>query len=702
MPSRINASSRSLVIQKWLNGLSRDLIAKECGLSEGAVSAIIVQWKQLVGIEYAEQLRELAVALRKGGFSVLELAGAVRLKNIMNQIGVGEESFREFLTETYNTCKKIGLQPYQIATYLGDLVAFGSANRRILRKSEFESSGRTDNLEAGQIGGDEEDEDEDQGEKEEEEEEEEERYGTKMVPLFSQLPEYMASLKDEKTSLEDDIAKLRKDKNRTRSQYITLKHSRDEMLKKYNMVEEQLKWYEDIRTELRKFGLSVDDIPVFVKSVRWIQDAGYPVTAIVTNFSNYADFQQTSNKLELDIAQNEKKNEELEQKNTFLEELAQKHRLMDTERDALKKMGFGYRELKRLRHTIEEIYEADNDNNTLVVGNSPGAANNYIVSKFLSDIETYYDDLLGFQRSIDQLKAQSQNLTGLRKQQQQAISAIPYVGPSITSLLRKGVTEDQILKMLVHLEKYPSIVNSISEFKIEPAYHLHSPNDSNTISAPTSNDTRTSSDAHPQVSEPKGPKSLFLGKTKLPVQYSSLEFEGKKSSYGQLHDNTSSEMSSASEAGIVGQDSRYLDSSSPEIKPLPVVNISANGHEDTNFPINIIDGNFDTCWSNKGRGSWLLLDLGTRNNVRSVKIAWHQGGMLDYYYEISLSDDAANFKNVKKGCSGGYSSSFLEYMLEQGSQGRYIRIAVKGNNFNDKAGITEIEVTGSPLHAGNS
>lgn len=107
-------------------GLSRDDIAQETGVSAGAVSSITAQWKQSVGAPLADQLRALAVVLRKMGYTASECGRGVRLANIMNKLGVDEESFESFITETYNRSKGIGLHPEQIATYLGDLVSFSS------------------------------------------------------------------------------------------------------------------------------------------------------------------------------------------------------------------------------------------------------------------------------------------------------------------------------------------------------------------------------------------------------------------------------------------------------------------------------------------------------------------------------------------------------------------------------------------------
>ena len=65
MGARIPQTTKSLVIQKWLSAIPRDRIADECGISGGAVSGIIDDWRSMVGSDLADQLREVAIALRK-------------------------------------------------------------------------------------------------------------------------------------------------------------------------------------------------------------------------------------------------------------------------------------------------------------------------------------------------------------------------------------------------------------------------------------------------------------------------------------------------------------------------------------------------------------------------------------------------------------------------------------------------------------
>jgi hypothetical protein len=55
------------VIQQWLKGELRDKIAADSGQSGGAATNIISSWKQGLGMAAADELRELAVTLKKLG-----------------------------------------------------------------------------------------------------------------------------------------------------------------------------------------------------------------------------------------------------------------------------------------------------------------------------------------------------------------------------------------------------------------------------------------------------------------------------------------------------------------------------------------------------------------------------------------------------------------------------------------------------------
>ena len=54
-----NSTIKSLAIQGFLSGKSRDQIAKETGISTGKISYIINDWKRRIGIPNIEEVRAL-------------------------------------------------------------------------------------------------------------------------------------------------------------------------------------------------------------------------------------------------------------------------------------------------------------------------------------------------------------------------------------------------------------------------------------------------------------------------------------------------------------------------------------------------------------------------------------------------------------------------------------------------------------------
>jgi len=53
------------------------------------------------------------------------------------------------------------------------------------------------------------------------------------------------------------------------------------------MTATELKWYSDIKAELRKYGISVDDISKFAKAVNGIRQYGYDVGKVISEFLEF-------------------------------------------------------------------------------------------------------------------------------------------------------------------------------------------------------------------------------------------------------------------------------------------------------------------------------------------------------------------------------------------------------------------------------
>jgi hypothetical protein len=81
MPVKLPESVKSGVIQLWLKGVERDKIAYELGISGGAVTNIVNEWRQAIDIPVADALRELGVTLKQIGITPGECAiSCIQLK----------------------------------------------------------------------------------------------------------------------------------------------------------------------------------------------------------------------------------------------------------------------------------------------------------------------------------------------------------------------------------------------------------------------------------------------------------------------------------------------------------------------------------------------------------------------------------------------------------------------------------------------
>ena len=127
MPSKLPSNISSQVVQQWLKGEKRDKIAVYNGLSAGAVTNIVNEWRQALGFSSADELRDLAVVLRKIDITPVQCAVGYRVAMMMNRLGIEEDSFEFFMSDIYRRCKNLELVPENSASYLADLLEFSKS-----------------------------------------------------------------------------------------------------------------------------------------------------------------------------------------------------------------------------------------------------------------------------------------------------------------------------------------------------------------------------------------------------------------------------------------------------------------------------------------------------------------------------------------------------------------------------------------------
>jgi hypothetical protein len=88
MPSKLPDNLKSLVIQQWLAGIQRDKIAVDNGLSAGAVTNTVNEWRSALGFYAADALRDLGVTLKRIGITPAQCAIGFRVAMMLNRLGV--------------------------------------------------------------------------------------------------------------------------------------------------------------------------------------------------------------------------------------------------------------------------------------------------------------------------------------------------------------------------------------------------------------------------------------------------------------------------------------------------------------------------------------------------------------------------------------------------------------------------------------
>ena len=108
MGGRIPEQIKKEVIQKWMMGLRRDKIAGELGIGKGTVSEITIQYSHKDS-EMA-LTRQVALALKDLQTDVFTFSQALRLKSILNELGLKEEQIESLITVVEVHCFKRNLK----------------------------------------------------------------------------------------------------------------------------------------------------------------------------------------------------------------------------------------------------------------------------------------------------------------------------------------------------------------------------------------------------------------------------------------------------------------------------------------------------------------------------------------------------------------------------------------------------------------
>jgi CENP-B N-terminal DNA-binding domain len=388
MPKYITPEQKLSAIEDWLEGETREDIAKKHNIGSGTVYNIVQEWSNSIGIEKAEVLRKLAEKLKKNGLTVFDCAKGFRMVMVFKKYGIKEEDeaadrVTYFLKEIYLKCQEANLTVQKVFMYIYDIINFSN-----------EIS-------------------------------------------ISHIPQYIKDKKKEKEKLEDSIQKLSQQINESEK---VEKEKRQEIQRLSNITKKLSSHYNlfsIIKYKLGQYGIDMENLDQFVNCVVGISKENYDVTNVLELIGDYKNLLYY---IEFYKNEVEAKKEEL---NQFNQEINYSKGVLDSYMiklefiEELEKMGFGINELKILYDTLMEIGR-ENINTTNIKTFQD------IKKEFFNDLKNY-DEILGSRKEKDRLKNEIKNLEMQLIKEKERYNSYPKVIESIEKLSNAGISENDII-----------------------------------------------------------------------------------------------------------------------------------------------------------------------------------------------------------------------------------------------------------------
>jgi hypothetical protein len=118
MGGKIPRNTKIKVIRHWLDGLTRERIAKKEDIGAGTVTGIINEARKEEEYNDIDLLREAAVRLTEEGTELPSLAFAIRLKRIMEENDINENQIEPIIQDFATYCLRHKL-PYDTIIKVG-------------------------------------------------------------------------------------------------------------------------------------------------------------------------------------------------------------------------------------------------------------------------------------------------------------------------------------------------------------------------------------------------------------------------------------------------------------------------------------------------------------------------------------------------------------------------------------------------------
>lgn len=294
--------TKNQIMRDWLSGKRRREISINNGISTGAVSNVVEEWRLRLGRSELDSIREFVVECRKSGITAAECALGFRIVNALRNLGTEEDQLYLFLNQIYDKCQYYDISPDAIvhtASKVADLV--------------------------------------------------------NEMPI-SEIPQYVQEKAQEKVRVDKEVQQAMKDKSNAEAQLqSTLKNNAVTIQTLGAFIKAKVLLMNNHNIHIES------DLSKVVSLINNSRLLGFDPSQIVSYLANIADLEERERQL-LDSIKRAHDEHEMCKRNTKItfKEIEENKTLLETF-NQLDSMGFGLEELVNIRNMASE-FEAANHN----------------------------------------------------------------------------------------------------------------------------------------------------------------------------------------------------------------------------------------------------------------------------------------------------------------------------------------------------
>jgi hypothetical protein len=173
----------------------------------------------------------------------------------------------------------------------------------------------------------------------------------------------------------------------------------------------------------------------FVNALNDFKNFDFDVNKIIKEYNNVDSLVTQAEKIQLQVEYKEALKRNLEAEIATLYERHDQYNQTIKTYEELCNLGCGLKELKKLLNLINESALANDINR------------NDSVKKFFKDLEAQYDNKLGFEKVVDELKKEKKKLEEQVPEYEYYLKLRGIVAPTLIHLHNSGVTDQDIIDM---------------------------------------------------------------------------------------------------------------------------------------------------------------------------------------------------------------------------------------------------------------